>query len=102
MLSLVEEHREQLIEICRRFEVRRLELFGSGARGDFKEESSDLDFLVAFRREGKLSAPDRFLGLLAALEELFGRKIDLVDVSSHRNPYFMADALRHRELLYAA
>ena len=102
MLGLVEQHRHQLTELCRRFEVRRLELFGSGARGDFKDESSDLDFLVAFQREGKLDAADRFLGLLAALEELFGRKIDLVDVSAHRNPYFMADVLRHRELLYAA
>jgi hypothetical protein len=32
---------------------------------------------------------------------LFGGKVDLVDVRAHRNPYFMAEALRHREMLYA-
>lgn len=91
-----------LRELCSQHEVERLELFGSAARGDFDPKSSDLDFLVLFRKEGKLNAADRFLGLLAAMEDLFGRKIDLVDVSAARNPYFMAEALKHRVKLYAA
>ena len=102
MVPLVEQHRAELATLCERYEVRRLELFGSAARGDFNPQTSDLDFLVAFQPPGKVSAADRYLGLLADLESLFGRKVDLVDVSAHRNPYFMADALRHRELLYAA
>jgi uncharacterized protein len=57
---------------------------------------------VLFRRGGRLGAADRYLGLLNALEDLFGRKIDLVDVSAARNPYFIAEALKHRVKLYAA
>jgi uncharacterized protein len=102
MLPLIEQHRTELDALCRRYEVRRLELFGSGARGDFDLGASDLDFLVAFTRPGKLSPADRFFGLLADLEDLFGCKVDIVDVSAHRNPYFMAEALKHREMLYAA
>ena len=102
MSGVIEPHRERLADLCRRYEVRRLELFGSAARGDFDPQRSDLDFLVAFERSGRLTADDRYFGLLAELEALFARKVDLVDVSAHRKPYFMAEALKHRELLYAA
>ena len=102
MLELIEKHRGELSALCRRFEVRRLELFGSAARDEFDPGSSDLDFLVAYQPPAQVSEIDRYFGLLAALESLFGRKVDLVDVTAHTNPYFMADALKHRELLYAA
>ncbi len=94
--------RDSLYRLCETFEVERLDLFGSAARGDFDPAKSDLDFLVVFRREGNLGAADRYLGLLAALEDLFQRKIDLVDIAAARNPYFMAEALKHRVMLYAA
>jgi len=102
MLNFSEQHRSGLAALCDRFEVERLELFGSAARGDFDPICSDFDFLVAFRRGGIVDAATRYLGLLAAMEDLFGRKVDLVDVSAHRNPYFMAEALKHRVMLYAA
>lgn len=102
MKKYLDEYREALRQLCDRFEVERLDLFGSAARGDFDPKSSDLDFLVLFRRNGTVNAADRYLGLLAGLEDLFQRKIDLVDVAAARNPYFMAEALKHRVMLYAA
>jgi predicted nucleotidyltransferase len=102
MLNFSEQHRSGLAALCDRFEVERLDLFGSAARDDFDPIGSDFDFLVAFRRGGNVDAATRYLGLLAAMEDLFGRKVDLVDVSAHRNPYFMAEALKHRVTLYAA
>ena len=57
---------------------------------------------MLFRCDSKLDAADRYLGLLEALEDLFSRKIDLVDVAAARNPYFMAEALKYRVMLYAA
>ena len=39
---------EKLIELCRQFHVKRLEIFGSAATGAFRAESSDLDFVVDF------------------------------------------------------
>jgi predicted nucleotidyltransferase len=61
--------------LCRRFRVRRLDVFGSAATGDgFDPARSDLDLLVAF--EDGLSAgeyADAFFGLRAALKERFGR-----------------------------
>ena len=46
--TLIDKYREALITLCRRFHVRRLELFGSATRKDFDTQRSDLDFLVDF------------------------------------------------------
>jgi hypothetical protein len=70
-LSLLESHRD---EIRRRFSVRRLALFGSTARDDAREDS-DVDVLVQF--EGSATF-DGYIALLSYLEQLLGRKVDLV------------------------
>ena len=88
----------QLDELCRRYGVARLEVFGSMARGDGSRES-DLDLLYEL-------APGATLGweimeLEAGLGELFGRPVDLVSKRSlhrHLRPAVLAEA---REL-YAA
>lgn len=102
MLRLINDAREAIDTLCRRFGVRRLELFGSAARGDFDPATSDLDFFVEFADAGFAGAADRYFGLLEGLEELFGRKIDLVDIRAARNPFFLAEASKHRTTLYAA
>lgn len=102
MVDVIEQSLSELADLCRRFDVRQLELFGSAARGEFDPAKSDLDFLVAFRYDGKLDAAKRYLGLLMAMEDLFGRDVELVDVAAARNPYFMAEALKRRVTLYAA
>jgi uncharacterized protein len=91
MIDEIELHREELQAICRRFHVRRLEFFGSAARGDFDPEQSDIDFLVEFDRghpEG-LSLKTYF-GLKESLEPLLGRPVDLVEPGAIRNPYLKA------------
>jgi predicted nucleotidyltransferase len=79
MIGEIKLHREELQALCRRFHVRRLDLFGSAARGDFDPKRSDVDFLVEFDRSAPLHPFDSYLGLKEALEELFGRPIDLVE-----------------------
>ncbi len=46
MIPLIERHHAEIEALCRRFGVRRLEVFGSAATGDFRDATSDLDFLV--------------------------------------------------------
>jgi predicted nucleotidyltransferase len=102
MIDLIEKHRPQIDSLCRRFKVRRLELFGSATRDDFDPATSDLDFFVEFEDLGWNGASDRYFGLLHGLEDLFHRNIDLVEPSAVRNPLFREVATRRRELLYAA
>ena len=44
MTHVLEGHRQELVDLCRKYRVRRLDVFGSAARGDFNEHSSDVDF----------------------------------------------------------
>jgi hypothetical protein len=55
------------------FGVTRLSLFGSSARNQ-ADDVSDLDFVVEFENKSF----DVYMDLKAYLEELFGRKVDLV------------------------
>ena len=101
MIPQIEQHRQELIDLCRRYRVERLYLFGSAAEGRFNPHTSDLDFLVSLvdrAPSGQYAA--RYLELAEALERLFQRPVDLVTEQSIRNPYFRRQVLRSRQLIY--
>ncbi len=102
MIREIVERRTELGALCRRYQVRRLEVFGSAAAGEFRPESSDLDFLVEFETAANEGYADRYFGLLESLEALFGRPVDLIVASAIKNPYFRESVERTRALLYAA
>ncbi len=102
MLDEIEQKRGELEALCRRYGVRRLELFGSAATGIFRPDESDLDLLAEFESHLSSGYADRYFGLIEALETLFGRHVDLVVASAIRNPYFRASVETTKTLLYAA
>jgi predicted nucleotidyltransferase len=91
---------ELVVQICRRFRVERLYLFGSAADGRFDSKRSDLDFLVALEEQPPSEYADNYLGLAQALEGLFERPVDLVTERSIRNPYFRETVFNARRLVY--
>ena len=99
---LVQAHRDELEALCLRFAVRQLELFGSAAGEHFDSETSDLDFLVEFDPAEVGHRADRYFGLLEALEELFGRPVDVIELEAIRNPYFLRAIEPSRTVLHAA
>lgn len=101
-MRVVEDTREQIVELCKRYHVQRLELFGSALRDDFQVSSNDLDFLVEFNPRMQGSYAETYLGLLNALESLFNRKVDLVEVQAIQNPYYREEIERTKILIYAA
>ncbi len=100
MIALIEQKQAGISDLCRRHEVKRLDLFGSAARGDFQPEHSDLDFIVQFRRTGYAGYADAFLEFAEALEHLLGRKVDLLTERMIRNPYFRAAVEATRQVVY--
>ncbi len=99
-IVLIDQHREAVAELCRRYGVRRLDLFGSAATGAFRDETSDLDFVVAFVDPRPGTYADRYFALAEALEALFGRQVDLVTERSIRNPYFRRAVEETRQPVY--
>ena len=102
MHLLIAQHRPGIAAICRRYRISRLDVFGYATRADdFDPDSSDADFLVEFAPDVHARL-DEFFGAKAALEQLLGRGVDLVEPAAVRNPYVLAGINRHRELVYAA
>jgi predicted nucleotidyltransferase len=95
--------RDALIALCERYDVARLEVFDSAARGvDFDPAASDVDFLVEFKLGSRLKPLEQFFGLAHALKDLLGRQIDPIESSAVRNPFIRAAIDRSREVVYGA
>lgn len=100
MIALIENHRPELNRLCRDYKVCRLDVFGSAARGDFENATSDLDFIVTFTDPMTGSYADRYLNFAEALERVFGRKVDLLTERSIRNPVFRQVVQSQRQSVY--
>ncbi|SHN24301.1 nucleotidyltransferase family protein [Cryptosporangium aurantiacum] len=94
--------RAEIEALCRDYGVRRLDVFGSAAAGPFDPAASDVDVLVEFDSTRDTDYVESFFGLKEGLEAVLGRPVDLVSVTSIRNPYFREEILRTRENVYAA
>lgn len=103
MISLIEKNLDALKQLCRQYRVSRLELIGSALNDEkFEAEKSDIDFLVEFESLEQGQYADTYFGLLEALENLFGRHIDLVMAKAVRNRYFLEAVKKNHQVLYAA
>jgi predicted nucleotidyltransferase len=102
MLDLIEKHQPEIAALCRKYEVKRLELFGSAATGKFDPAHSDLDFFVEFLSYQSPTIADQWFGLQEDLETLFHLKVDLTSLRTVTNPYFLQVANRNKVTLYAA
>jgi len=88
--------RDEVAELCRRYGVKRLEVFGSGARSaDFDPARSDFDFLVEFAPavSGDIAT---FMNFQEALQNLLTRPVDLV---ARRSVDRSANYIRRRAIL---
>lgn len=89
---------EAIADFCRRNHIRRLSLFGSILRDDFREDS-DVDLLVEF--ETGRTPGFRFFGIQCELSEMLGRPVDL-NTPYDLSQYFRDDVLREARPIYAA
>lgn len=88
----IKENREKI----RGFGVKRIGIFGSYLRGKQREDS-DIDFVVEFEEDKKTF--NNFIGLAFFLEDLFGRKVDLLTpegTSPYIKPYIERHAVYER------
>jgi predicted nucleotidyltransferase len=67
---------QDIADFCRRHRIQRLSLFGSVLRDDFDPATSDIDFLVEFEPDAKVSLFD-VGGMIAELTDKLGRQVDI-------------------------
>jgi predicted nucleotidyltransferase len=87
--EIVTQHLEEVRGLCEKYRVKRLAIFGSAVKGTFDPETSDLDFVVEFFPQPRAGWGDVSFRFQAALQELFGRDVDVVERRTVRNPYFL-------------
>lgn len=89
---------EAISAFCRRHHIRRLMLFGSVLRDDFRPDS-DIDILVEF--EPDCTPGLAFFAMQEELSDLMGRRVDL-NTPRCLSRHFRDEVLREAEVLYAA
>lgn len=91
VVAIVDDKREAIGALCRKYRVVRLFVFGSALRDDFRPGRSDIDLLVEF---GPMSGHDKahaYFNLLDELSELLGAHVDLVMTGAVKNRYIARD-----------
>lgn len=89
---------DRLADFCRRHRIRKLSLFGSILRDDFRPES-DIDVLVEF--EPGCTPGLAFFGMQEELSEILAHKVDL-NTSGFLSKYFRDEVLAEAEVQYVA
>lgn len=104
MVPEIENNINKIIDVCKKMQVENLYVFGSGVRNEGFTPESDLDFLVMYHIDQTGMPPEEFdyFDLWFALEEITGRKVDLVVNHGIRNKYFREEIEKEKVLLYAA
>ena len=102
MVAVIEDKREAIAGLCRRFGVVRLYVFGSAAREDFRPGESDVDLLVDFGLMDGHSKAHAYFDLLDELQHVLGTDVDLVMVGAVKNRYIASDIEQTKQEFYAA
>ena len=102
MIPVVKNNLDKIIDTCQKMQVKSLYLFGSAAREDGFTKESDLDFLFQFKlNNSEMPVADYdYFDLLFSLEEITGKKVDLVAEEKVINKYFMERVNKEKIKIY--
>ncbi len=99
-MNPVDEHAEAIVDLCRKYNVKELSVFGSAVTEKL-DPQSDIDLAVVFARAGYVGSFDQYFDFKAALEATLKRSVDLVCLGSIRNPVFQDEVSRSKRTVYA-
>ena len=107
MVKIVENNILLIIELCKKHKLKSLYLFGSATDKKYFTKKSDVDFLYEYDLEnypewdkGDFDIVTNFFTLKENLEEILGRKVDLIP-NKLKNPYFIKSVEKSKKLIYA-
>ena len=87
---------DAIVDLCQRYRIRKLSLFGSVLGKDFHTDS-DIDVLVEFEPDARIGL--KFITIRDELTELFGREVDL-NTPNSLSKYFRDEVLEHAIVIY--
>ena len=104
MVPEIVDNLEQIQALCKLMQVKKLYVVGSGARNHDYKSDSDLDFLYSMivDKEGLPLSKYDYFDILWKLEEITGRKVDLIPEAGIRNKFFKQSLMADRVTIYEA
>lgn len=97
----IEMRRNKLAELCKKYKVSRLFVFGSMANDNFNSTQSDVDLIAEINEENPVVKGEAIMSLWTELENLFSRKVDLL-TGDVRNPYLKKQIEATKKIIYDA
>jgi hypothetical protein len=88
-----------LQSICEKYRVSKLFAFGSVTTARFDYDKSDLDLMEELEHMPPIQKGEYLMAIWSELEQLFGRKVDLLTDQPIQNPYFRSEVFSTRQLI---
>lgn len=99
-MNLLKDKISDINKLCKRYHVDKLFVFGLIVKENY-HDNSDIDFLVYFIDDlPLLDYADNFFDFIYDLEKLLKRKIDMVSGKAMKNPYFIQEVEKTKQLVY--
>ena len=98
-MKLIETNIQKIAALCKKYKVNKLFVFGSILTNRFND-NSDVDLVVSFNKAEVSDYFDNYLDFKYALEELFGREVDLLEEQTIKNPYLKKNVDTTKALIY--
>ena len=98
-MKLIENNIQKIIDLSKKHKVHKLFVSGSVLTNRLSE-NSDVDLVVDFNKTEVSDYFDNFFDFKYALENLFGRKVDLLEEQTIKNPYLKKNADATKTLIY--
>lgn len=96
----LDQYMDQLQDLCQQYNVKTLYSIGSVLTDSFNEES-DIDLVVDIDSDNPIEYAENYFNLKFALQDLFNRKIDLLESKAIKNSYFKENIDKSKHLIYA-
>lgn len=84
-MKWLEKYRAEIETLCRTYKVKTLHAFGSVLTANFTDDS-DVDLIVDFFDMEVEDYADNYFNFKFALQDLFGRQVDLLEERATMNP----------------
>ncbi|MDF9828943.1 nucleotidyltransferase domain-containing protein [Parabacteroides sp. PF5-6] len=99
MKNLINNQLKEIDPLCRQHKVKQLFVFGSVLTDQFNE-NSDIDLIVSFDKEEIDDYFDNYFDFKYSLENIFKRKVDLLEEQTIKNPYLKQNIDETKTLIY--
>jgi predicted nucleotidyltransferase len=98
-MNIVERQIDSVKQLCDRYKVKSLYLFGSALTDRFSDKS-DVDLLVEFKRMALKNYADNYFDFKYSLQDTLNREVDLLENKAIKNPYLRHSIDRNKKLIY--